>query len=136
MGKLSRPRPKRIGFLLYDDVTALDVVGPMEAFASARRLTTTTPCYELLTVGITRKEVSAESGLLLRPEVTFAQCPRLDTLLIPGGRGLRTPHINRSVAKWIRSRANTTRRIASVCTGIYGVAPPGLLDGHTPSPVN
>jgi transcriptional regulator GlxA family with amidase domain len=131
MDKLSRPRPKRIGFLLYDDVTALDVVGPMEAFASARRLTTTTPCYELLTVGITRKEVSAESGLCLRPQVTFAQCPRLDTLLIPGGRGLRTPHINRSVARWIRSRANTTRRIASVCTGIYGLAPTGLLDGHT-----
>jgi putative intracellular protease/amidase len=49
----------------------------------------------------------------------------MDTLVIPGGRGLRTTDINRAVAKWIRGRANTTRRIASVCTGIYGLAPTG-----------
>jgi len=124
-------RPKRIGFLLFDDVTALDVVGPMDAFASARLPHTSTPCYELMTIGVTKKEVTAESGLILRPRVSLAQCPRLDTLVIPGGRGLRTARTNAIVANWIRSRANTTRRIASVCTGIYGLAPTGLLDGKS-----
>lgn len=122
-------RPKRIGFLLFEDITALDVVGPMEAFAAARVPQTSTPCYETITIGVTKREVVAESGLILKSQVSLAQCPRLDTLVIPGGRGLRAAPTNRIVADWIRSRANTIRRIASVCTGIYGLAPTGLLDG-------
>jgi transcriptional regulator GlxA family with amidase domain len=134
MSDKRQPRSKRIGVLLFDGITALDIAGPMEAFASAR-----VPgdergairCYELLTIGLTTKEVVAESGLMLRPCTTLAECPRLDTLIIPGGRGLREGRTNRIVAEWIKSRATTTRRIASVCTGIYGLAPTGLLDGKT-----
>jgi transcriptional regulator GlxA family with amidase domain len=120
--------------LLFDGITALDVAGPMEAFTAARipgDERSTTVCYELLTIGLTNKNVVAESGLILRPSTTFAGCPRLDTLIIPGGRGLREPRTNKMIAAWIKGRAATTRRIASVCTGIYGLAPTGLLDGIT-----
>jgi transcriptional regulator GlxA family with amidase domain len=128
-----QPRPKRIGLLLFDGITALDVAGPMEAFASARLPgePNSIPCYELFTIGLTRKEVVAESGLILKPSTTLAECPALDTLVIPGGRGLREGRTNRIVSTWIKSRGAKTRRIASVCTGIYGLAPTGLLDGST-----
>ena len=33
------------------------------------------------------------------------------------------------MANWILKRVNDTRRIGAVCTGIYGVAPTGLLMG-------
>lgn len=128
-----RPRLKQIGLLLFDGVTALDVVGPMEAFAAVRVADehSTTACYELLTIGLTNRSVAAESGLILKPSTTLAACPRLDTLIIPGGRGLREPRTNKIIAAWIKGRAATTRRVASVCTGIYGLAPTGLLDGAT-----
>jgi transcriptional regulator GlxA family with amidase domain len=132
---MSHPKPrqaKRIGFLLFEGITALDVAGPMEAFASARTSEGERPgCYELLTVGLTRKEVVAESGLMLKPLTTLTDCPTLDTIIIPGGSGLREARVNRVVAAWVKSRVATTRRIASVCTGIYGLAPTGLLDGKT-----
>jgi len=134
MANALQPRAPRIGLLLFDGVTALDVAGPMEAFASTRvpadgRHKTT--CYELLTIGLTNKSITAESGLTFKPSTTLATCPPLDTLIIPGGRGLREPRINRTLAAWIKNRAATTRRIASVCTGIYVLAPTGLLDGAT-----
>ena len=125
--------PRRIGFLVFNDMTALDVAGPMEAFASARMpgRTRETPGYELLTIGLSSEVVTAESGLMLRPATTLAECPALDTLIIPGGRGLREGRTNVTVARWIKSRAAKLRRIASVCTGIFGLAATHLLDGQT-----
>ena len=54
----------------------------------------------------------------------------MDTLVIPGGRGVRLSPSGPKLADWISRRANGIRRIASVCTGIYAVAPTGLLDGR------
>jgi transcriptional regulator GlxA family with amidase domain len=34
------------------------------------------------------------------------------------------------IAEWIKPQAHNTRRIASVCTGIYALARTGLLNGH------
>ena len=122
-----------VGFLLFDGITALDAVGPMDAFATARIENDKgepNGCYIPITIGLTRKEVIAESGLTLRPMTTLGTCPQLDTLIIPGGQGLRETRLNAAVCEWIHSRVKTTRRIATVCTGIYGLAPTGLLDGR------
>jgi transcriptional regulator GlxA family with amidase domain len=125
--------PLRVGFLGYERANALDLVGPAEAFASAFRDNgkgKLARCYEVSIIGLTRKSFTTESGILFQPTATIETAPKLDTLIIPGGCGLRLPEVNRKVAKWIVERASETRRIASVCTGIYGLAATGLLDGR------
>ncbi len=87
-------------------------------------------CYEPVTIGLDAKIVTAESGLCVKPQFTLRNAPRLDTLVIPGGAGMRDPKINGKVAIWIRSQARRLRRIAAVCTGVYGLAASGLLDGR------
>jgi transcriptional regulator GlxA family with amidase domain len=123
-----------VGFLGFDGINALDLVGPMEAFATcllepgpddAPR-----PCYEVLLIGLRKEAFGSESGLVFRPAVDLQTAPDLDTLIVPGGSGLRRPEANAAAARWIRARAGRTRRIASVCTGIYGLAATGLLDGR------
>ncbi len=54
MSNKRQPQPKRIGVLLFDGITALDVAGPLEAFASAciPREHSTTPGYELFAIGL------------------------------------------------------------------------------------
>jgi transcriptional regulator GlxA family with amidase domain len=124
--------PLRIGFLGFEQANALDLVGPAEAFASAFRDNgkgKLQRCYQVSIIGLTRRSFSTESGIVFQPAATIENAPKLDTLIIPGGCGLRSPEVNRKVAEWILGRAKTTRRVASVCTGIYGLAATGLLDG-------
>ena len=124
--------PRRIGLLAYDDVAALDLSVVLEAFTiadgAARGAAPTR--YETVVIGLESGPVTAESGLKLLPDVTVDAAPALDTLIVPGGRGLRRPEITAPVAAWLKSRAGTTRRMVSVCTGLYGLAASGLLDGR------
>jgi len=125
--------PKYIGFLVFDGMNALDLAGPMEAFTTAvigDENGVHQRCYEALTIGLTNKPVAAESGLVFKPHKTLKTAPVLDTLIIPGGHGLRRPGTNAKVAEWVKTKAAGIRRIASVCTGIYALAATGLLDGR------
>lgn len=125
--------PIRVGFLGYEQANALDIVGPAEAFASAFREIGKGKfehCYEVIVIGLTRRSFKAESGVVFQPTATIENAPSLDTLIIPGGCGLRIPDLNHKAADWISRKAKSTRRVASVCTGIYGLAPTGLLDGR------
>ncbi|HEX4640177.1 MAG TPA: helix-turn-helix domain-containing protein [Chthoniobacterales bacterium] len=125
--------PLRIGFIGYEQANALDLAGPAEAFASAVRDNGKGKferCYEVVIIGLTRRPFVTESGLIFQPGTTLEAAPKLDTLIVPGGCGLRVPRTNRRVADWIAQKARTTRRVASVCTGIYGFAATGLLDGR------
>jgi transcriptional regulator GlxA family with amidase domain len=128
-----KPDKRRIGILGFDDVTALDLVGPADVFATASQLDGVEDrriSYEVATIGITGRPFRSDSGLVLTPRYSLRTAPALDTLIIPGGSGLREPGVTSIVAAWVRSRAGRVRRIASVCTGIYGLAPTGLLDGR------
>ena len=127
-------RRKRIGFLVFDGITALDLVGPAEAFAVATAPARAAgapsqPAYEALTLGLSRRACISESGVMFVPSCAIGDAPALDTLIIPGGSGLRRPRTNLKVTRWLQQRASRIRRVASVCTGIYGLAPSGLLDG-------
>lgn len=126
-------RPLRIGIIGFDGLNALDLIGPSEAFATAQRegaSGASENAYEVQVLGLSRRRFVAESGVIFQPHTTLQAAPRLDTIIIPGGKGLRHPATNRAVAQWIRARASQTRRIVSVCTGIYGLAASGLLDGR------
>jgi transcriptional regulator GlxA family with amidase domain len=122
--------PLRIGFLAYDQVNALDLVGPAEAFATAAQNAKTADCYEVLIIGVTHRPILAESGIRFYPDASLQTAPKLDTLIVPGGRGIRKARTNLAIVKWLKARGAKTRRIVSVCTGIYGLAPTGLLDGR------
>lgn len=123
----------QIGILGFDGMQALDVVGPADAFAAALTDTNSSSperIYDVTIIGLTGRRLVSEGGLVIQAHVTIHDAPRLDTLIVPGGAGLRVPSAAERASKWILSRAPRIRRIASVCTGIYGLAPTGLLDGR------
>ncbi len=124
--------PKQITILGFEGAMALDIVGPFDAFSIATRNTEHSepqPCYQVAVVELAGLPFTTESGLMLVPQTKAGSVQAIDTLIVPGGVGLRKPHIQAAVSAWISSMAPRIRRIATVCTGVYGVAPTGLLDG-------
>jgi transcriptional regulator GlxA family with amidase domain len=120
---------KAIGIIGYDGVTALDLVGPGDVFNTANQRSQDLPTpYALSVLSATGKPFRAESGIVMAPARAHAR--RFDTIVIPGGEGLREPKNNAAVADWIGKHAAHARRVVSVCTGIYGLAATGLLDGR------
>ena len=125
--------PKTIGFLGFDQVTASHLTGPADAFAAAALddgFGNRIPCYDVCTIAVSAQSFRSESGMIFQAEKTFQTAPSLDTIVVPGGRGLRHNDVNQKISDWILKRVAHTRRIASICTGIYGLAPTGLLDGR------
>lgn len=123
----------RVGVIGFDGVNAVDLAGPVEVFANATDLEPedgTPPRYQIVILGVTGKAFTADSGLVFKPHRTLAAAPPLDTLIVPGGTGLRRPQTQAAVAAWLRAHASGIRRVCSVCTGIYGLAASGLLDGR------
>jgi transcriptional regulator GlxA family with amidase domain len=121
-------KPITVAILGFDGVAGLDLIGPLEAFAVAEA--EGKKCYSTRIVGLTSRPFAAESGVVFRPHASLAEKIDIDTLVVPGGPGLRKRAINMRVVSWLLKRAPQIRRIASVCTGIYGLAPTNLLDGR------
>jgi transcriptional regulator GlxA family with amidase domain len=120
-----------IGIVTYNRVQALDVVGPWDAFAAANAENDEARVYELLTLGLRKGMITTEGRLGLAVDCALEDAPPLDTVIIPGGAGLRiNASLRQDVATWLRERAPSIRRVASVCTGIYALAEAGLLDGR------
>lgn len=127
------PSPKVIGLLGFDGVTALDLAGPMQAFAMARfqdEPHRNRPCYTAIIIGLESKTFVSEAGAIFKSQYTLRSAPPLDTIIIPGGSGMRTGEIHTKIAGWLLERANFTRRMASVSTGVYPLARTGLLNGR------
>jgi transcriptional regulator GlxA family with amidase domain len=124
------PAPLAVGVLLYDDVQPLDVAGPIDALSAASAQLAGGRGYAIHTLGIHGSAVAAENGLRFQPDLTLEAAPPLDTLIIPGGKGARTTlSRDQRICGWLRERAGDTRRVVSICTGVFALAGAGLLDG-------
>ena len=125
--------PKRIGLIGFDGVTALHLVAPAEAFCAAAlddgyggRI----PCYEVCTIGVHATRFRAESGVQFEAQASLDSAPACETVIVAGGPGIRQPQVSEAVSDYLSGRAMRSARVASICTGIYGVAPTGFLDGR------
>jgi transcriptional regulator GlxA family with amidase domain len=126
--------PKHIVLVGYEGVMGLDLVGPLEAFGTAQARSSKgvwEPCYRVSVAALENKTFHSEFGLTFTADRLLSTIREADTLLVPGGKGLREAGASRKLVAWLRKYAGTVRRITSVCTGIYGLAPTGLLDGRT-----
>jgi len=113
----------RIGFVLFPRLTQLDLTGPYEILSRMRDA-------ETLLLAKTRDPVPAERGLSIVPTATFADCPPLDLVCVPGGVGVNDVLGDAEILGFLRKTAEHARYVTAVCTGSLALGAAGLLRGR------
>ena len=113
----------RIGFLLYDQLTQLDMTGPAQVLS---RMPGATVDY----VAKTMDPVMSDCRLALVPTATLADVGQLDFLCVPGGYGCSAVMNDAETLDWLRAQAPGLKWLTSVCTGSLILAAAGLLKGR------
>lgn len=120
---------KHIGILIFDGVEELDAVGPWEVLACWTR-DYPEDDFSVSFISSDGNPVAAAKGLTLTPHTSAADAPPLDVFLHPGGQGTRRLMRDESHLAWMRSLADHTPLMTSVCTGALVYAAAGLLSNR------
>ena len=126
-----------VGILIFDNVEVLDFAGPFEVFSRTRltpgvesRRSEESAPFRVFTVAKNREPITATGGLAVIPQYGFADTPRIDLLVVPGGFGTRPLLYDEETLGWIRETAAKARQVTSVCTGALLLGKAGLLEGR------
>lgn len=113
-----------LGMVLFDGFQLLDVFGPLDVFGFLEDQ------VKIVLIGENGEEVKSNAGPVVKLDYTFLDLPKLDILMIPGGAGTRREVNNITFLNVIRSLAQDTANVATICTGAAVLAKTGILDGR------
>jgi cyclohexyl-isocyanide hydratase len=115
--------PLQIGLVLFPRVTQLDFTGPLQVFSSV-------PGAKVHLIWKRIEPVASDSVLTLTPTITFADCPQLDVICVPGGVGTDDMINDEEMLDFLRRQAKEAKYVTSVCTGSLVLGAAGLLQGY------
>jgi transcriptional regulator GlxA family with amidase domain len=112
----------QIAILLFDDITALDAVGPYEVLS---RIPGATVSWVASAPGIKK----AKGGLSLVADRSLDNVSNPQIVLVPGGSGVDAVMKDPAVIQWLQAVHRTSLFTTAVCTGTLILGAAGLLRG-------
>ena len=112
-----------IGCLIFPRMDQIDFTGPFEVLSRI-------PNSTIHVIAKTNSTVRDIQGLILTPEMSIAEAPELDVLLVPGGFGQQQLMNDEEVLSLIRNHFTAGRLVFSVCTGALLCGAAGVLRGR------
>mgnify|MGYP001117904628 CR=1 FL=1 len=116
-------KPLSIAFLLFPQVTQLDLTGPAQVLSRLGDA-------RIDLVWKTRDPVMTDARFAILPTATLAEVPRPDILCIPGGLGINDVIADDTAMAWVVAAGATATWVTSVCTGSLILGAGGLLTGY------
>ena len=106
----------RIAFLLYDQLTQLDMTGPAQVLSRM-------PGAQVEYVAKTMDPVMSDCRLALMPTLTLSESGQFDLLCVPGGYGCSAVMNDEETLGWLRAQTELlqTRLQLDALTGSLSV---------------
>ncbi|MBZ5557004.1 MAG: GlxA family transcriptional regulator [Acidobacteriia bacterium] len=125
---MKRTSRRRVAVLAVPPVEELDLIGPLEVFATANRLIARDAYRVELATNARDRGIEGASGLPLRAHHHYSDLSaRIDSLVVVCGvdaRHTREP----ALLRWLARETGRVRRVGAVCVGAFLLAEAGLLD--------
>lgn len=118
-----------LGVLLYENVQPMDVLGPWEVLSFWKNILHAP--INMYLIAEQSGYVQCDNDIILKAHCDFNQCPSLDYLIVPGGRGRLTQVNNTKLINFIKQQADHCKYIISVCTGMFLLHQAGVLKNKT-----
>jgi cyclohexyl-isocyanide hydratase len=115
--------PTRVVFLVYPNVTQLDLTGPAQVLSRLSNAWVDLAWKS-------RDPVQTDSGFALLPTATLDEVEQADILCVPGGFGCVDVMEDEEALGWVRSIGEGAQWVTSVCTGSLILGAAGLLRGY------
>jgi len=115
--------PVSVAFLLFPNVTQLDLTGPAQVLSRLGRV-------KLDLVWRSREPVPTDAGFDIVPTATFDEIDAVDVLCVPGGIGVTDVMEDEAAMAWVRRIGAQAQWVTSVCTGSLILGAAGLLQGY------
>ena len=120
----------KVAIVVFEDVQALDVAGPMDVFAEANKFLRADQQYQVDLVGMQAGNVRCANGMELRLGFGYLDYEgQPDLILVAGGPRLPEFRPEPGILGWLRIKAEGSRRFGSVCNGAFPLGHAGLLNG-------
>lgn len=120
---MTDPQKCIIGLAFYPGMTSLDILGPQQVLSGL-------PNVQIHRIWKTLDPVETDDGMMVLPDTTFENCPRLDVICIGGGLGMAAIEDDPEILAFLRAQGCTAKFITSVCGGSILLAKAGLLEGY------
>jgi len=118
----------RVAIICFDGLVAFDLTAPAQAFGLAAE-PSGDPFYEVVTCSPGGEPVATTTGFSLAPGHGLEATRTAETVVVPGYAAILAPPPE-EVLESLRAAAARGARLMSVCTGAFGLAHAGVLDGR------
>ncbi len=117
---------RNVAILLFPGVQIIDYTGPWEVLGHAS--VNGQRAFRVYSVAEAKTPITTSMGMSVNPAYTFADAPKPDVLVVPGGNV--EPQLDHAaLLAWLRETAKGSEVVLSVCNGAFFLARAGLLDG-------
>lgn len=135
MNQQKNKKTMNVAFLIYDQVEALDLNGPLDVFIKASLISEGS--YHCYTVGKTKDPIFIEANMMkATPTYDIQTAPQPDMIVIPGANPdrvmeyLQDDDFQNTVMHWIKDQYQKGTIVFTVCTGSMHLTKTGILDHH------
>lgn len=135
MKHVQNRKTMNVAFLIYDQVEALDLNGPLDVFVKANVIHPNS--YHCFTVGKTKEQIYMEANTMtVIPTYDIHTCPKPDMIVVPGAnpehimKYIQDKDFQDTVLEWIKTHYDAGTTVFTICTGSMLLSGTGILANH------